>query len=96
MLLRLCVCVFVCACVRACIIHFLINTLYIFQSHTPPPICSHVPYMYMYGLVLCTCGLVFFYIQPGTQWPCVAMVACSYLPCVSRYMERRGIEVGQV
>eukprot|EP00731_Ephydatia_muelleri_P011198 Em0006g92a len=34
--------------------------------------------------------------KPGTQWPCVAMVACSYLPCVSRYMERRGIEVGQV
>ena len=38
---------------------------------------------------------LFFYIQlAGTQ--CVAMVACSYLLCVSRYMERRGIEVGQV
>ena len=44
--------------------------------------------------MLCSVGWCF--IQPGTQWPCVAMVACSYLPCVSRYMERRGIEVGQV
>ena len=46
--------------------------------------------------MLCSVGWCFSCIQPGTQWPCVAMVACSYLPCVSRYMERRGIEVGQV